>query len=125
MEIIAQEAINAEKYDEDNLAYIEGEEEELLEKIADNIEKRYNCEDIKTRNIYSFLGYNILIAINPYGEINKIKNLYYTKDIKKIYEEYFNNISNGIKISPPKAYIYYLIEYTYRKMLQTKKTKIL
>ena len=123
MKIEEQGQIDAEKYGNDNLISIEGIGEELLEKILDNIEKRYISEDINFRNIYSLLGNNILIAINPYGDMNKIKNTYYTKEIKKIYEDYFNNMSNEINIIPPKAHIYYLIEDAYRKMLATKKNQ--
>ena len=112
------EIFDQEKKENDNLIYLEGTGKELLEKIIDNVEKKYKSEDTKTKNIYSFLGYNILISINTYTDINKIKNLFYSKDIKKIYEEYFNNISKGIKINPPKAHIYYLIEDAYRNMLK-------
>ena len=117
--------INMEKDEEnsedDNLMTLEGIGEELLKKILEKLEKRYNNKDNKQKNIYSFLGYNILIAVNPYGDINKIKSIYYTKEIRKIYEDYFQNISNSIAINPPKAHIYYLIEDAYRKMLRDQK----
>ena len=109
--------INREKNEDDNLMNLEGVGEELLQKILNKVENKYNTNDNKQKNIYSFLGYNILIAINPYGDMNKIKNLYYTKEIRKVYEDYFQNISNN----SPKAHIYYLIEDAYRKMLKTKK----
>ena len=38
--------------------------------------ERYICDDI---NIYSFLGYRILISINSYDNINEIKVIYYTR----------------------------------------------
>ena len=123
MKIEEQGQIDAEKYGNDNLISIEGIGEELLEKILDNIEKRYKSEDINFKNIYSLLGNNILIAINPYGDMNIIKNTFYTKEIKKIYEDYFNNMSNERNINPPKAHIYYLTEDAYRKMLATKKNQ--
>ena len=111
---------NQENTEDDNLMTLEGIGKELLNKIVDKVEIRYNNKDNKQKNIYSFLGYNILIAVNPYGDFNKIKSIYYTKEIRKIYEDYFRNITNSIAINPPKAHIYYLIEDAYRKMLKDK-----
>ena len=55
-----------ENFDDDNLLlYIEG-----LDKIIDYLKKKY-----KNKNIYSSIGQNLLISINPYENINNYKLL--------------------------------------------------
>ena len=104
---------------DDNLMTLQGTGKELLNKILDKVEYRYNNKDIKQKNIYSLLGLNILIAVNPYGDMDEIKKIYYTKEI----EDFFRNIENLEITNNLKAHIYYLIESSYRKMLKTGKSQ--
>ena len=55
-----------DNFDNDNLLlYIEG-----LDTIIDYLKKKY-----ENKNIYSLIGKNVLISINPYENINNYKNL--------------------------------------------------
>ena len=72
-EVLEQPLINGidikgkyeEKFDNDNLLLYEG-----LEQLIDYLQKKY-----ENKNIYSLLGENILISINPYCDINNTKHL--------------------------------------------------
>ena len=118
--IVPIDKINKEKIEEndgdDNLMDLEWTEKDFLNKIVDMVEDRYNNKDIKKKNIYTLLGHNILIAVNPYGDMEEIKKIFYNKDIEDFFH---NNLKNLTGINPPKAHIYYLIEVAYSKMLSS------
>ena len=116
--IVPINQINKEKKEEndgdDNLMDLEWTEKDLLNKIVEIVEYRYNNKDIKQKNIYTLLGLNVLIAVNPYGDMDEIKKIYYNKEI----EDFFHNMPKNLTtVNPPKAHIYFLIEDAYRKML--------
>ena len=104
---------------DDNLMTLQGTGEELLNKILNKVEYIYNNKDINKQNIYFLLGLDILIAVNPYGDMDEIKKIYYTKEI----EDFFRNMENLDITNIPKAHIYYLIESSYRKLLKTGKSQ--
>ena len=104
---------------DDNLMTLQGTGEELLNKILNKVEYIYNNKDINKKNIYFLLGLDILIAVNPYGDMDEIKKIYYTKEI----EDFFRNMENLDITNIPKAHIYYLIESSYRKLLKTGKSQ--
>ena len=118
--IVPIDKINKEKIEENdgdyNLMDLEWTEKDFLNKIVDMVEDRYNNKDIKKKNIYTLLGHNILIAVNPYGDMEEIKKIFYNKDIEDFFH---NNLKNLTGINPPKAHIYYLIEVAYSKMLSS------
>ena len=100
---------NKENNDTGNLLMLHEYTEKTLYK---NIHDRY----INLKQIYSFIGYSILMAVNPY---ENLENYYYTEKKKKEYKKYFDNI----KIDPPEPHIYYLVEDSYRNMLENKKNQ--
>ena len=84
------------------------------ENVLDNIYNRYN----KSKKIYSFIDYSILIAVNPYQNLEN----YYSEEKKKEYKNFFDEV----KINPsiiPKPHLYYLVEESYRNMLENQKNQ--
>ena len=71
------------------------------------------------RKIYSFIGYSVLLAVNPYENLDN----YYSKEKKEEYKQYFDEKKNNL-LTPPKPHIYFLVEDSYRNMLENKKNQI-
>jgi myosin heavy subunit len=82
--------------------------------ILVNLEKRFNEKDL----IYSYIGHSILIALNPQKEL-KI----YTEDTRKIYKKYFNDIKLNPSTPEPPAHLYYLVEDSYKDMIENGKNQ--
>ena len=71
--------------------------------------------------IYSFIGMPILIAVNPYKQLN-----IYTQKLIKFYKDYFNQLKKDpTTIAPPKPHLYHLAEAAYRDMINDKKNQSL
>ena len=84
--------------------------------LLDCLEERYNAEDKK---IYTFIGYTILISINPYERLNC-----YSEENKKKIRDYFDQkYADPYSVKPPDAHIYYVVEDAYRDMMKNKKSQ--
>ena len=82
--------------------------------LLDCLEERYNAEDKK---IYTFIGYTILISINPYERLQC-----YSEENKKKIRDYFDQkYADPYSVKPPDAHIYYVVEDAYRDMMKNKK----
>ena len=92
----------------DNLLLLDEFKKETL---LENIYNRYYI----SKKIYSFIGYSILMAVNPYQNLD-----YYSEEKKKEYKNFFDEV----KINPsiiPKPHLYYLVEESYRNMVENQK----
>jgi myosin heavy subunit len=70
-------------------------------------------------SIYTFIGMPILIAMNPYRNLN----IYYDDTIK-YYKEYFLRLrTNPNGIPEPKPHLYHIAEAAYQDMLNEKKNQ--
>ena len=82
--------------------------------LLDCLEERYNAEDKK---IYTFIGYTILISINPYERLPC-----YSEENKQKIREYFDKkYADPYSVKPPEAHIYYIVEDAYRDMMKNRK----
>ena len=82
--------------------------------LLDCLEERYNAEDKK---IYTFIGYTILISINPYERLKC-----YSEENKQKIREYFDQkYADPYSVKPPDAHIFYVVEDAYRDMMKNKK----
>ena len=84
--------------------------------LLDCLEERYNAEDKK---IYTFIGYTILISINPYERLQC-----YSEENKQKIRDYFDQkYADPYSVKPPDAHIFYVVEDAYRDMMKNKKSQ--
>ena len=94
-----------QKIEIDNLVLLDEFNKETL---LNNIYNRY----YKSKKIYSFIGYSILMSVNPYQNLENL----YSEEKKKEYKKFFDEV----KVNPsiiPNPHLYYLVEESYRNML--------
>ena len=99
---------NNQSIEIDNLILLDEFNKEIL---LNNIYNRFYI----SKKIYSFIGYSILISVNPYKDLENL----YSEEKKKEYKKFFDEV----KINPsiiPKPHLYYLIEDSYRNMLENQ-----
>ena len=96
-------------------------EEDDKEQYINTIKKRFQISnENKKKKIYTFIGHSIILAINPYEEID----YYYSDEIIKKIKKYFDEKKiNPFLLKSPKAHIYYLVEDAYRDMIENKKNQ--
>ena len=80
--------------------------------ILVNLEKRFIEKDL----IYSYIGHSILIALNPQKELG-----IYNDATKNIYKKYSNDIKQDPSTPEPPAHLYYLVEDSYKDMIENHK----
>ena len=84
--------------------------------LLDCLEERYNAEDKK---IYTFIGYTILISINPYERLQC-----YSEENKQRIRDYFDQkYADPYSVKPPDAHIFYVVEDAYRDMMKNQKSQ--
>ena len=92
----------------DNLILLDEFNKEIF---LNNIYNRFYI----SKKIYSFIGYSILISVNPYKDLENL----YSEEKKNEYKKFFDDV----KINPsiiPKPHLYYLVEDSYRNMLENQ-----
>ena len=82
--------------------------------ILVNLEKRFKEKDL----IYSYIGHSILIALNPQKELN-----IYTEETRNIFKKYFKDIKSNLSTPEPPAHLYYLVEDSYKDMIENEKNQ--
>jgi len=80
--------------------------------ILVNLENRFKDNDI----IYSYIGHSILISLNPQKELG-----IYTEKTRSIYKKYFKDIKYDPSTHEPPAHLYYLVEDSYKDMIENHK----
>ena len=84
--------------------------------LLDCLEERYNAENKK---IYTFIGYTILISINPYERLQC-----YSEENKQRIRDYFDQkYADPYSVKPPDAHIFYVVEDAYRDMMKNQKSQ--
>jgi len=108
---------------------IEQEEKENKNKYIDNLLllKEFECKDILVNLekkfiekdiIYSYIGHSILIALNPQKELG-----IYNEETRNIYKKYFKDIKKDPSTPEPPAHLYYLVEDSYKDMIEKGKNQ--
>jgi len=109
-DIDQEEKENKNKYIDNLLLLKEFECKDILA----NLEKKFIEKDI----IYSYIGHSILIALNPQKELG-----IYNEETRNIYKKYFKDIKNDPSTPEPPAHLYYLVEDSYKDMIEKGKNQ--